>query len=1114
MVPLGDVTAAWSYPDEESPVPSLPRSLRATVLLAVLALIAFAVPAWAVATHVVISEVETRGSSSAFDEYVELYNPTSSAISLASWKLQYKSATGSTWQDYATLSSSASIPAHGFFLLGGSAYSGSATADATFSSGIADAGGHVRIVDASATVVDLVGWGTANAAEGSSAAPAPSTNIPIERKASSTSTAATLWTGGSEVLAGNGQDTDVNGSDFVSQTNGRNPQNTSNGPEPVFASGGSGTGRGAATPITVFTERDVPSVAIAVAQDSAYTLTSLAILVPSTWTWSHSVGDVALSGTAFASATPSIVGDTIFVAGAAVSTADSGVVTISNLTAPSANGTTIFTLRTAVASGTLAQVVTQPRVRVLKLAPIVSVHVNDPTTGVPISPFQVGSEVTVSGTITANWSGTNTSIYVQDGTGGINVFAYGVPPVTLSAGDSILVTGSILQFRGLTEVQPDWSVLQVIATGRPAPAPLVLTCAEVNATFHSDGTEPNESRVIRVNGVTYDAVTSTITDASGTADIYIPTSYPTPPSQFDVIGILQQYKPGSPAPGAPYLTDYEVSPLGSDNIIAHPGPVLGTPYEDQIQAASVHVKWTTDVASSSIVRYGTTSALGDSVAVADAVTAHDVTVGGLTPATVYYYSVGSTDANGTNFSTTRVFCTASPAQTTGEINAYFNKSVDTGLAWLHAAHGNDNLPARLVTRIGNAKRSIDAAIYSMSGTVGSTIADALIAARNRGIKVRVICEYDNSSTAPFGALAAAGIPVINDRFDTINYGAGLMHDKFLVIDRRGGAPDSAWVWTGSWNLTDPGTNADYQNAIEIQDQALAVVYTMEFEEMWGSSTDTPNAANSRFGARKLDDTPHQFVIGGHAASCYFSPSDGANWKIIAAINAAEHSVAFEQLTITRSDIASALVAKKTAGLKVRGDLDNNTDTGTEYATLVAGGVDVGLKTGSGLLHHKYLLADADNPTWDGVTVTGSHNWSAAAENSNNENTFVLPDPDIANQYLQEFAARYYQFGGTDSVQVTDVTPVGGLPHMVSLAQNFPNPCRTVTSIVYTLPTPQPVSLRLYDLQGRELRTLVNQPQAAGRYRVDFSVHGLASGTYFYRLEAGKVVRERKLVLLR
>jgi hypothetical protein len=209
-----------------------------------------------------------------------------------------------------------------------------------------------------------------------------------------------------------------------------------------------------------------------------------------------------------------------------------------------------------------------------------------------------------------------------------------------------------------------------------------------------------------------------------------------------------------------------------------------------------------------------------------------------------------------------------------------------------------------------------------------------------------------------------------------------------------------------------------------------------------------------------------------------------------------------------------LIAQKQAGRKVRGDLDNGTDTGSEYANLVAAGVDVRLKTGSGLLHHKYCLADADNPTWDGVTLTGSHNWSSAAENSNNENTLIVHDPDLANQYLQEFAARYYQFGGTDSVRVTEVEPFQpGAPRTVSLAQNHPNPFRGSTSIVYTIPAAQPVSLRLYDLQGREVRTLVDQPQSAGRYRVDLTVRGLASGTYFYRLQVGKSVEQRKMVLI-
>jgi phosphatidylserine/phosphatidylglycerophosphate/cardiolipin synthase-like enzyme len=585
---------------------------------------------------------------------------------------------------------------------------------------------------------------------------------------------------------------------------------------------------------------------------------------------------------------------------------------------------------------------------------------------------------------------------------------------------------------------------------------------------------------------------------------------------FDVVGILKQFKPGTPAPGPPYTTDYEITPRTPADIIAHAGPILlTTPFEDHLQPTSVQLHWTTDVASTSIVRYGLTSAFTDSVVDPTPVTAHDITVPGLSAATVYDYSVGSGDVNGTNFSTTRLFITSSPPQSTGQMHVYFNKSVNTSVAWLHAANGNQNLPALLVPHFDNAQRSIDAALYSLSGTPGATLATALINAKNRGVKVRVICEDDNKNSSAFNSLISAGIPLITDRFDPINNGAGLMHNKFFVIDGRAGAPESAWVWTGSWNPTDPGTNDDMQNSVEIQDQSLAKTYTMEFEEMWGSGTDTPNSSASRFGARKLDNTPHKFTIGGRDVESYFSPSDGVTSQIVKLVNAAQHSIGFQLLTLTRSDISDALIAQHNAGRKVRGDLDSDSDAGSEYATLVANGIDVRLKTGvSGLLHHKYCIVDAESPQYAATTLTGSHNWSSAAEDQNNENTLVIRDFDITNQYLQEFTARYYQFGGTDSVTVS-VEPIGGaVPRHVALSQNAPNPFRTSTAIEYAIPAAQNVRLGLFDIQGREVRTLVDAFQMPGRYRVQITAGALPAGLYFYRLKAGAAIEQRKLLLLK
>ena len=403
-------------------------------------------------------------------------------------------------------------------------------------------------------------------------------------------------------------------------------------------------------------------------------------------------------------------------------------------------------------------------------------------------------------------------------------------------------------------------------------------------------------------------------------------------------------------------------------------------------------------------------------------------------------------------------------------------------------------------------------------------AAALVNAKNRGVRVRVICEDDNRNSAPYNTIAGAGIPIITDRFDAINNGVGLHHNKFFVIDGRGGAPESIWVWTGSWNPTDPGTNSDYQNVVEIQDAALAGAYTLEFNEMWGSSTEVPNAGASRFGVRKTDNTPHRFVISGRNVESYFSPSDRTTSKIISVINGAAHSIGFALLTLTRADIATSIVARKNLGVKVRGLMDNNTDQGSQYNYLLSQGVDLHLKTGSGLLHHKYGIVDAEYPYWNSVTMTGSHNWSSSAENANNENTLIIRDGNITNQFLQEFAARYYQFGGTDTILV-DVGDNGNGPRGFSLSQNYPNPFNPSTSISFSIPLSSFVSVKLFDLLGREVATLVNESRIPGEYVVRWDGtntlgNKVGSGVYFCRMQTTperggeSYVSVRKMVLVK
>ena len=91
---------------------------------------------------------------------------------------------------------------------------------------------------------------------------------------------------------------------------------------------------------------------------------------------------------------------------------------------------------------------------------------------------------------------------------------------------------------------------------------------------------------------------------------------------------------------------------------------------------------------------------------------------------------------------------------------------------------------------------------------------------------------------------------------------------------------------------------------------------------------------------------------------------------------------------------------------------------------------------------------------------------------------------------------------------------GALPDKFELSQNYPNPFNPTTLIKYSLPKAGNVSLKVYNVLGKEVATLVNGYQTAGNYKVEFNARGLASGLYFYRLTAGDFVSVKKMMLLK
>jgi len=83
-----------------------------------------------------------------------------------------------------------------------------------------------------------------------------------------------------------------------------------------------------------------------------------------------------------------------------------------------------------------------------------------------------------------------------------------------------------------------------------------------------------------------------------------------------------------------------------------------------------------------------------------------------------------------------------------------------------------------------------------------------------------------------------------------------------------------------------------------------------------------------------------------------------------------------------------------------------------------------------------------------------------------------------------------------------------------LSQNYPNPFNPSTSIQYAINSGQFVSLKVFDVLGNEVASLVNEEKPAGSYEVKFSATDLPSGVYFYRLQAGSMVETKKMILLR
>jgi hypothetical protein len=750
------------------------------------------------------------------------------------------------------------------------------------------------------------------------------------------------------------------------------------------------------------------------------------------------------------------------------------------------------------------------------VVPIADIKNND-SNGVPFDTSQV---FTISGIVnSSNQFGNDGPGTVQDETAGISIFGSGFAN-QVNIGDSVTVTSVLTQFRGLTEFDFRRAGSSLINHGAASTnyEPVIVTISQV-INQQWNGFEEFESLVIRINNVTIQGsgnftsgTNYNITDATGSLtnglridnDVSSIIGQPIPSSSIDIIGLLGQFD-FSP----PYSSGYQILPRNIFDIVDDGAPLILNPViAANIDTNSFTVYFNTARNGNSQVKYGLTSDLElDSVVIGTDTTVHVVPITGLQESTLYYFRAYSTNAIGTSISTLQTVTTASSDPTIGTINVYFNFSVDTTVAIPgNSAKGNVNFEQKLMERINSANYSIDLSLYSFFGM--QNIADAIIAARDRGVKVRVV--YDSRSTQnSMLALINAGI-LVSKRPSFLE---GIMHNKFFIFDARDTIPTNDWLWTGSWNVTSLELNWK-NNVIEINDPSITSAYQIEFEEMWGSSGDTPNSSNAKFGNQKIDNTTHSFNIGGIDVRLYFSPSDGTTAKIISAVNSADDDIYFAMLAYTRSDIANAMFNKFNSGITdIRGIIENPTTSGSQYNFLDS--FAEMFIASSPTLHHKYGIVDASLPESDPATITGSHNWSNSAETRNDENTLIINDVFIANQFMQEFKKRYNEAGGTGVFIIpTSIDDNGIKEFSYQLHQNYPNPFNPITTIRFEIPYSQIVELAIYDMLGREVKRLYDGEVPAGVLTIDFNAQGLASGVYIYRLKTENFIDSKKLILLK
>ena len=310
--------------------------------------------------------------------------------------------------------------------------------------------------------------------------------------------------------------------------------------------------------------------------------------------------------------------------------------------------------------------------------------------------------------------------------------------------------------------------------------------------------------------------------------------------------------------------------------------------------------------------------------------------------------------------------------------------------------------------------------------------------------------------------------------------------------------DNGNTWTKVWDAISSGMNCLYI------DQQNVIYVGMNYYDSQGGIFRSEDGGNTWTNIFELPANIYEIVklnngriLAASYGQIYFSDDNGVNWN--------STSSGLVQATI--SDIAlnqENEIFITTLGYGIYKSIDN----GLTWITKMGAGWDFScLKISS---DGKIYAATQGN--WLYESDDNGDNWFLV-NGGLNDSKYILSLEITKSGFL--FAGMdYYGIYKSANKVVTTLNEENTVPSKFELMQNYPNPFNPSTSIEYSVPSNEYVLLKVYDLLGNEVNTLVNERQSAGNYEVNFDASNLASGIYFYRIQSGSFIQTKKLMLLK